>query len=57
MDRDYILIAEGGGWPTHAIGPFDSFEMAETHMESDKWRASWGSITDDPRDLRLVVPE
>lgn len=52
----YVLIAEGGGWPTHAIGPFDDEAEAEAYMEADKWRASWGSVSDDIRDLPVVAP-
>ena len=53
----YVLIAEGGGWPTHAIGPFPDHDAAERHMLADKWRESWGSVASDPRDLRIIDPE
>ena len=56
-DPHYILIAEGGGWPTHAIGPFEDYDLAERYMLADKWRESWGSVTDDPRDLPVCRPE
>lgn len=57
IDGDYfILIAEGGGWPSHAIGPFDTHDDAEEYLAADKWRESWGSVTLDPRDLKVVPP-
>lgn len=53
----YVLIAEGGGWPTHAIGPFWTAEDADAFIARDKWRSSWGCVCDDPRDLPIIVPE
>lgn len=52
----YVLIAEGGGWPTHAIGPFYTFDRAEAYIAADKWRQSWGSVSTDPRDLNVEAP-
>jgi hypothetical protein len=53
----FILIAEGGGWPTHAIGPFDDQPAAEEHLEADKWLASWGSVSEEPRNLPVYSPK
>mgnify|MGYP000916052338 FL=1 len=53
----YVLIAEGGGWPTHAIGPFETPEDAEIFIDADKWRQSWGGISTDVKDLRVIDPE
>lgn len=53
----FVLIAEGGGWPTHAIGPFGTDADAERFIARDKWRESWGSIADNPRDLPVIAPE
>lgn len=53
----YVLIAEGGGWPTHAIGPFADLDEAERFIAADKWRESWGSVTTDPRNLKVIEPE
>lgn len=52
-----ILIAEGGGWPTHAIGPFASDEDAERFLLRDKWRESWGSLAWEARGLPVIDPE
>lgn len=57
-DEDfYVLFAEGGGWPDHCVGPFWDHDTAEEYMVSDKWRESWGSVTNDPRDLPVHVPD
>lgn len=55
-EKHFILIAEGGGWPTHAIGPFDDEDTAEAFRVADKWRESWGSLATDPRDLAIDAP-
>lgn len=57
FESHYILIAEGGGWPTHAIGPLGSYEVAEAYMTKDNWRESWGGITTDPKDLKIIAPD
>ena len=50
-------MTEGGGWPTHAIGPFATHQMAEWYIAADKWRESWGSVSTDPRDLEIFEPD
>lgn len=54
---NYVLIAEGGGWPELAIGPFDGIGNAEAYIAADKHRESWGSVSNEIRDLPVQSPE
>ena len=56
-DEWYILVAEDGGWPDYAIGPFPDSGVADYYSTQSKFLQSWGSISMDRRDLRVEPPE
>ncbi len=56
-DKHWILVAEGGGWPTAAVGPIPGMELTEELIEKSKHWQSWGTPSTDPRDLPVELPE
>lgn len=58
----YILIAEGGGWPDHAIGSFENDKEAQLYIDAApsylrKFLESWSAISYDIRDLTPEEPD